>query len=272
MEERRGLKHGRDEDDHQNDRRDNGKWQKNNEHSNKRPRRNEGSDWNPSNRRQQENNYRNDRRGTHDKAPILRRESNDSVQNEEERGSRSSRPGNNSGDHRNERNEGDEIQQGKNNTSLLETKKAFIEDTYKKPEILGRNKRMFGSLMGHLGLAKNILEKDSQKINKQQQLLNDITKKHEEENHRREIARQKEKKKEIYDRNVLEIQLLTNNHRKYLESLQYFLFTQTEPKIAWIPANHNKQSKELLLKRQEEVRKGISSISVDWSLCINSYF
>lgn len=254
MEERRGLKHGRDEDDHENDHRDNGKWQKNNEYSNKRPRRNEGSDWNSSNRRQQNNHYRNDRRGNNDKPPILRRESHDSVPNEEDRGNRSSRPGNNT-----ERNEVDEIQQDKNNTSLLETKKAFIEDTYKKPEILGRNKRMFGSLMGHLGLAKNTLEKDSQKIHKQQQLLNDITKKHEEENHRREIQRQKEKKKEVYDRNVLEIQLLSNNHRKYLESLQYFLFTQTEPKIAWIPANHNKQSKELLLKRQEEVRKGVSS-------------
>ena len=81
----------------------------------------------------------------------------------------------------------------------IQDKKTFIEDTNKKPEILGRNKRMFGSLMGHLGLAKSTLEKESQKIHRQQQYLQEITKRHEEDQQRLEIQRRKEKKQAIYD-------------------------------------------------------------------------
>ena len=39
------------------------------------------------------------------------------------------------------------------------------------PDTLSRNKRLFGSLMGHLGSAKKLLEKDSTKIEIQGTLL-----------------------------------------------------------------------------------------------------
>ena len=41
-----------------------------------------------------------------------------------------------------------------------------INNVYKKPEAVQRNKRIFGALMGHLGVAKRKLEEDSSNIEK----------------------------------------------------------------------------------------------------------
>ena len=52
------------------------------------------------------------------------------------------------------------------------------------PEVAQRNKRLFGALMGHLGSAKKILERDSTKIDKQIQAKTLVTEKNQQESHR----------------------------------------------------------------------------------------
>jgi hypothetical protein len=137
--------------------------------------------------------------------------------------------------------------------SSAQDKKLLIQKTNLKPEILNRNKRMFGSLMGHLGLAKEKLEKESDRINKQLEMFQTISKKSSDNFTKMEIAQKKDSKKQFFEKKISAIRTLSANYKNYLESLQYSLCTNTEPKILWLPANHNKLSRELLVKRQEEV-------------------
>jgi len=48
--------------------------------------------------------------------------------------------------------------------------KPSAQEAYQKPEAIKRNKRMFGALMGHLGMAKKKLEQDNDLIEKQDRL------------------------------------------------------------------------------------------------------
>lgn len=57
-------------------------------------------------------------------------------------------------------------------------------DTYKKPEAIQRNKRLFGALMGHLGVAKRKLEEDSTNIEKQSAFQMAVLQKNDLENRR----------------------------------------------------------------------------------------
>jgi hypothetical protein len=132
-----------------------------------------------------------------------------------------------------------------NNNSSLEKKQKLIDTTLKKPEILNRNKRMFGSLMGHLGIAKSNLEKENEKIIKQKDSIS-----------------------EKFEKKVNHIKESSAFYSNYIQSLQHFLFTSTEPKIAWLPNNHNKTTRELLAKRQEEVGLCFAAFSVFYRLCL----
>ena len=132
-------------------------------------------------------------------------------------------------------------------------KRDLIEMTNQKPEILNRNKRIFGSLMGHLGLAKEKLEKESDRIYKQRELEQSAAKKNSEQLTKLEVTRLKEAKKFFFDHQLSIIKQGSVIHKSYLESLQYFLCTSTEPKLLWLPANHNKFSKEMLARRHDEV-------------------
>jgi hypothetical protein len=140
-----------------------------------------------------------------------------------------------------------------NNSSSMEKKQQLIETTLKKPEILNRNKRMFGSLMGHLGIAKSNLEKENEKIIKQKELLDNMKKKNEEEFHKSQIKKQTDIISMKYEKKVNHVKESSASYSNYIQSLQHFLFTSTEPKISWLPNNHNKTTRELLIKRQEEV-------------------
>ena len=51
-----------------------------------------------------------------------------------------------------------------NNDEIIAQKPERTTAQETNPDILSRNKRLFGSLMGHLGSAKKLLEKDSTKI------------------------------------------------------------------------------------------------------------
>ena len=57
-------------------------------------------------------------------------------------------------------------------------------EVYKKPEAIQRNKRIFGALMGHLGIAKRKLEEDSLNIDKQTSLQIAVSNKNGLENRR----------------------------------------------------------------------------------------
>jgi pinin/SDK/memA/ protein conserved region len=57
-------------------------------------------------------------------------------------------------------------------------------EVYKKPEAIQRNKRIFGALMGHLGIAKRKLEEDSLNIDKQTSLQMTVLNKNGMENRR----------------------------------------------------------------------------------------
>jgi hypothetical protein len=57
-------------------------------------------------------------------------------------------------------------------------------EVYKKPEAIQRNKRIFGALMGHLGIAKRKLEEDSSHIDKQTSLQMTVLNKNGMENRR----------------------------------------------------------------------------------------
>jgi hypothetical protein len=56
--------------------------------------------------------------------------------------------------------------------------------THKKPEAVQRNKRLFGALMGHLGVAKRKLEEDSSNVEKKSALHMAVTQKNGMENMR----------------------------------------------------------------------------------------
>lgn len=58
------------------------------------------------------------------------------------------------------------------------------DEVYKKPEAIQRNKRIFGALMGHLGIAKRKLEEDSLNIDKQTSLQMTVLNKNGMENRR----------------------------------------------------------------------------------------
>jgi hypothetical protein len=68
------------------------------------------------------------------------------------------------------------------NTSLNETASNLRPELQNPPDIIMRNKRLFGALMGHLGSAKKLLEKDSSKIEQQIHTKLIVTEKNEQAN------------------------------------------------------------------------------------------
>lgn len=121
------------------------------------------------------------------------------------------------------------------------------------PDLAVRNRRMFGSLMGHLGLAKQKLEKDSSKINKQLEYEKSILQKKNEEMLRNSYAKQKEAKENWYKNQIDGIQSNALRRKAYFESLESFLFTSSEPRLSWLPAHISKTTTELLSRRHDEV-------------------
>lgn len=134
-----------------------------------------------------------------------------------------------------------------------ETSKPTISEAYKKPEVLNRNKRMFGLLMGHLGMARQKLEADSSLIKKQSDISTSVAEKNAKEAQRLEILKRKEKQQQIYDSKVANIKHSFHDWKSHMETLVHFIYTDSEPKLSWLPANHNKLSRELLKARNDEV-------------------
>ena len=141
----------------------------------------------------------------------------------------------------------------KRDIDFTETSKPTISEAYTKPDTLNRNKRMFGLMMGHLGMARQKLEADSNLIKKQTEISVAVAERNAKEVQRVELLKKQERRKQIYENKVNTIKSSFNLWKTHTESLVHFLFTDCEPKLTWLPANHNKQSRDLLKNRNEEV-------------------
>eukprot|EP01031_Cornospumella_fuschlensis_P044537 gene44537-54470_t len=130
-----------------------------------------------------------------------------------------------------------------------------VKEVYKKPEEVSRNRRLLGSLMGHLGSAKQKVEQDSQLLQlqstKAQSALSKRERDAEEAKHR-----EREKRRSIAeDRLKLNIQNVVDSSTKWKESLEKsreLLMTSFEPRLTWMPAKHCAVTKDLLTKRNVE--------------------
>jgi len=134
----------------------------------------------------------------------------------------------------------------------------------------GRNKRLFGALMGHLSQAKQNLEKDSTVIEKRMAVESKRVAKYEELNTtlcqlEREMADSQRLKQYRLDR-LNTLQLKKNDMVGVLEAwrtqtapLAHVLMTETEPKLCWLPASHNTTTQNLLNVRTTEIQAMIQS-------------
>lgn len=132
------------------------------------------------------------------------------------------------------------------------------------------NKRMFGALMGHLDRAKKNLKEDSTIINKQVSRRQEVTQKNSVESqkaakvHRALSIELKEKELTLRDKMLLKryrtnLENETANWKQRETALQsYFVTTNTEPQIAWLPKLHSNATKALLEERKKNVRESIS--------------
>jgi hypothetical protein len=124
---------------------------------------------------------------------------------------------------------------------------------YTKPEVVNRNKRLFGSLMDHLGLAKENLAKDSEKIRKQKEVEHSAAARNAAETQKIIDLRKRQLKEKLVTAKINKITETSIRWRTQLTSFQGFILTETEPKLPWLPARSNKITSELLQKRQDEV-------------------
>lgn len=134
------------------------------------------------------------------------------------------------------------------------TSKPEIKEVFTNPDVMNRNKRLFGSLMGHLGSAQSKLERDSEAIKKQTEKTYEVAKKNAEESKRLEALKREETRKASYDFKISMVKTSFETWKSQMEAVDKFIYTDIEPKIAWIPAHHNKASKDLLANKQDEVR------------------
>jgi hypothetical protein len=113
---------------------------------------------------------------------------------------------------------------------------------------------MFGSLIGHLGLARKNLEKDVI-ISKQNIVATSVLQKNSEESKRLNDLRQSTLKKKMANEKKIELDKLTALWRNNLEKLKNFICTEASPKICWLPAHHNDATRSLLEKRSRDIEE-----------------
>lgn len=128
-----------------------------------------------------------------------------------------------------------------------------------KPDFLNRNNRLFGALVGHLGQAKQNLEKESDKIKKQKQLQLSVS-----EKRMQDVERKKDTEERLANANKLRSQISSqiNNFEKWkascISSKNHFR-TSTAPHLLWLPKQHNQKTASMLQIRQEEVNDNCSN-------------
>lgn len=77
------------------------------------------------------------------------------------------------------------------------TSKPEVQEAYSAPEVVKRSKRLFSSLIGHLGSAKKKLDEDQDTIQRQTTLVRSITKKSADE-----FKKLRERKRREYELSV----------------------------------------------------------------------
>ena len=134
----------------------------------------------------------------------------------------------------------------------------------------GRNKRLFGALMGHLSQAKQNLDKDSTLIEKRNAVESKRVAKYEELNTtlcqlEKEMADSQRLKKKRMDR-LETLQWKKNDMVGVLDAwrtqtapLAHVLMTETEPKLCWLPASHNTTTQNLLNVRTAQIQAMIQT-------------
>ena len=126
-------------------------------------------------------------------------------------------------------------------------------DLLKKPEVLSRNKRLFGSLMGHLGQAKQNLEKESDKIAMQKQVQLTVSEKRVRADQKRKSTGDRAKQRQQLEQNLA---LETKEFEKWktqINRVKNFLATRSKPNLMWLPKQHNPTTTDLLQHRVNEV-------------------
>ena len=138
------------------------------------------------------------------------------------------------------------------------------------PDLTRRNRRMFGALMGHLGVAKRHLESESTQtlLQRQQQISAVVKQRNEEESRRvRRVQMENLRREKLLRRETaanLKISAMKKTTAAWKDMtlpLANFLVTNVEAEgsravnLLWLPALHNKKTKALLEQRRIQVRQ-----------------
>lgn len=136
----------------------------------------------------------------------------------------------------------------------ITTSKPELQDAYARPEVVNRNRRLLGSLMGHLDHARKKLESDSALIHRQQERLQVVTQKHMSESQRlSEEVKLKRLQKKL-EQDVRAVEAETRKQQQQLRQRRHSIRTLATPSIAWAPGRHNAVTINLLNEHQAEVR------------------
>jgi len=137
-----------------------------------------------------------------------------------------------------------------------------------KKEVLSRNKRMFGSLLGHLAEAQKQLKTDETKAKAKakEDMETRAAKKMEEYNKEVrsrslvEMAEQRAKEQEqmnkiLKEHEEKEVALLEIVMSEHAVKTREYIRTKTTPALLWIPISHNEQTSKLLEDSKQEALK-----------------
>ncbi|KAF4680265.1 hypothetical protein FOZ60_013774 [Perkinsus olseni] len=149
----------------------------------------------------------------------------------------------------------------------------FSEASPQIRESMKRNRRMFGNLLGHLGSAKQRLEKDRKRdaAQRQEECAQRVEAKlARQRNNLREIRRLEWEERRKQDRERLEqvlkemeakkIELLKIRLQSHYKQMTGFIRTNAQPSVFYLPKHHNSESKELLEQTKQQIEQKIASI------------
>ncbi|RYH13097.1 hypothetical protein EON65_36510 [archaeon] len=138
----------------------------------------------------------------------------------------------------------------------VEVAKPSVKEVYKKPEEVSRNRRLLGSLMGHLGSAKQKLEQDSELLQMQSSKGQSALSKRDRDAQDAKQQEGEKRRKVAQDRLNVAIQDVIDNSKKWKEHVKKekeLLMTTFEPRLTWIPSNHCAVTQDMLTNRSLEV-------------------
>jgi len=139
-----------------------------------------------------------------------------------------------------------------------------------KDAIFTRNKRMFGSLLGHLAEAQKRLKTDEKQQKAKEEAEAKAAKKMEEynvqvreqnlkvyrENKQKELEQVQRIVKDHEEKEILFLELVMTEH---LTKTSEYIRTKTSPPLLWIPFSHNEKTTKLLEDAKQEELKRIAA-------------